>query len=214
MILFLFQIQNHVKLTYPNRWDSRASSFVCHTMCLWRKYHIWHRPCRETRWGSVHLHMSTAHHKQTLLIKWKYSRVLLITSAVLIMRLDSWKWTEVIVDSQSTVLWPNFPIYGGEREQSGRWGKGKFNLIFRWWILTAKALVWSSYCTVRGETCLVGVGVFGHQIGGEPVVGVWSVSPLSSVHPARLWGRTLPDFSLMDKKVRKTHCKTNTSSMF
>lgn len=44
---------------------------------------------------------------------------------------------------------------------------------------------------------------FGPLTGGKPVVGVWGVGTLASLHPARLRRRALPHLSLMDQKVKK-----------
>lgn len=128
---------------------------------------------------------------------------LLNTSAVII-RLSLEKWTEVIRSSQSIVLRHNVSIYGRDRDRFGRWrGRRKFNSNFRRSFLTARSLIWGSHRTMWWETCLVAAEVFGHLTGGEPVVGVWCVRPLSSVHPAGLWRGTLPHLSLMDLKVKK-----------
>ena len=89
-------------------------------------------------------------------------------------------------------------FYGGQRQRgpSGRGRQRKFNFVFGRRVLFATAFVWRSCRAVRQITGLVGVNVFGPRAGGEPVVGVGSVGPVSSLHPAGLRGRTLTDFSL------------------
>lgn len=54
---FFLKRHNWTK-THPSRWDSRASSSVCHTMYLWRRYHTWHKPCRENQQCSVQMFLS------------------------------------------------------------------------------------------------------------------------------------------------------------
>lgn len=71
-------------ISYPNKRDSRASSFVCRTMCLWRKYHTWHTPCRRRRQHSVQQHLAKHHQVEKLLVKSKHPRTQWITPADLL----------------------------------------------------------------------------------------------------------------------------------
>lgn len=96
-------------------------------------------------------------------------------------------WNVATIDLQSFILWPNFSINWGYRHPSGRrWIKRKFNFIFCGWI-AVEVLAWR----------VLAIVVFGSQAGGEPEEGVRSVCALVSLHPARLWRRTLPHFSLI-----------------
>lgn len=99
-------------------------------------------------------------------------------------------WNVATIDLQSFVLWPNFSINWGNGNPSGRRGiKRKFNFIFCGRIAVG-VLAMSVLATV----------VFGSQAGGEPEEGVRSVCALVSLHPARLWRRTLPHFSLIRRR--------------
>lgn len=103
---------------------------------------------------------------------------------------DDKVWNVITIDLQSFVLWPNFSINWGYGYPSGPgWEKRKFNFIFCGWITVAEVLDWGVLVIV----------VFGSQAGGESVEGVRRVSALVSLHPARLWRRTLPHFSLITR---------------
>lgn len=132
LFLILTITQCGCKGTYPNMRDSKASSFVCHTMCLWRKNRTWHRRCREktTNNNSVHAFSTSTDLKRI-------------------------RWTKLIKDSQSAVFCSNFSIYWGESEGSvWGWGNGKLNFVFTWSIYTATSLIGSWYCCKRECTCL------------------------------------------------------------
>ncbi|TNN67342.1 hypothetical protein EYF80_022449 [Liparis tanakae] len=79
--------------------------------------------------------------------------------------------------------------------------KFSVSLLLRlgWWMLVAGVFIQRSSGTVQEATRLE---VFGPQTGGGRGVGVWSVRPVSSLHPAGLGGRTLTDFSLTGLYLR------------